>query len=94
MPPSILPLISEEEYPGFQHLIPEITAVTYEEWQQDHNKAVAYRKTRNGSQEVPISAQDFDWWLKQNRLEAHLELLWVYVEDLAKRGATPTRAPS
>jgi hypothetical protein len=87
MSASALPLISEADYPGFQRLIPELEQVSYEEWAQDHEKAVAYRRTRNGSQEVAISPAEFDMWVKQNRLSAHLELLWACVEEKAKQPA-------
>jgi hypothetical protein len=91
MPASPLPLISATDYPGFQRLIPELQQMSYEEWAQDHDKAVAYRRTRNGSQDIPISPAEFEMWLKQHQLSAHLELLWACVEDRAKQ---PTRAVS
>jgi hypothetical protein len=81
LPPSSLPLISEADYPGFQQMIPELDQVSHDEWSQDHVKAVAYRKPRNGSHEVAISPPEFDMWLKQNKMTAHLELLWACVED-------------
>jgi hypothetical protein len=91
MPPSALPLISEADYPGFQRMIPELDQVSYDEWSQDHLKAIAYRKSRNGSQEIAISPGEFDMWLRQNKMEAHLELLWACVEDKATQ---PARAIS
>jgi hypothetical protein len=83
MTPSCLPLISETDFPSFQRMIPELMHVSYQEWQQDHAKAVSYRKSRNGSREVAITPAEFGSWLKKNRLDAHLELLWSCVEDMA-----------
>jgi hypothetical protein len=62
-------------------LIAELRNVTYEEWADDHRKAVAYRTTRNGSRDVAISSDDFEAWLKQTRQVAHMELLWVFAEE-------------
>ncbi len=87
MGPSILPLIAEVDYAAFQRMIAELIAVSYQEWQDDHLKAIAYRRSRNGSREVAISPQEFEWWLRENRMAAHLELLWACVEDKAKRPA-------
>jgi hypothetical protein len=83
MTPSCLPLIIESHYPGFQRMIKELMHVSYQEWREDHVKAVAYRRSRNGSREVPIAPEEFDSWLKKNGLEAHLELLWSCIEDMA-----------
>jgi hypothetical protein len=83
MNPSCLPLINEADYPSFQRMIEELMDVSYEEWQQDHQKAVSYRQSRNGSREVAITPAEFDLWLKKHRLDAHLELLWSCVEDKA-----------
>ena len=66
--------------------------VSYPEWQQDHHKAVSYRQSRNGSREVAITPSEFDSWLKENRLDAHLELLWSCVEDMAD--SSSDRAPA
>jgi hypothetical protein len=88
-PPSCLPLIRETDYPGFQRMINELMQVTYEEWQQDHAKAVSYRNSRNGSREIPITPSEFDAWLKKHRLDAHLELLWSCVEEMADAPVHP-----
>ncbi len=92
MTPSCLPLISETDYPGFQRRIKELIHVSYQEWRQDHHKAVSYRQSRNGSREVAITPVEFDSWLKKNRLDAHLELLWSCVEDMAD--SSSDRAPA
>jgi len=92
MTPSCLPLINEADYPSFQRMIEELMDVSYEEWQQDHHKAVSYRRSRNGSREVAITPAQFDSWLKKHRLDAHLELLWSCVEDMA--GSSSDRAPA
>jgi hypothetical protein len=93
MTPSCLPLISEADYSGFQLMIKELMPVSYQEWRQDHHKAVSYRQSRNGSREVAITPAEFDSWLKQNRLDdAHLELLWSCVEDMAE--SSLGRAPA
>ncbi len=86
MPPSVLPLIREPDYARFQQMIPELQTVSYAEWRDDHQKAVAYRKTRNGSKNVPVSPAAFDEWLRVNRWAAHLELLWAYAERMAPPG--------
>ena len=83
MTPSCLPLISETDYTGFQRMIKELMHVSYQEWQQDHAKAVSYRKSRNGSREISVTPAEFDAWLKRHRLDPHLELLWSCVEDMA-----------
>jgi hypothetical protein len=85
MLPSALPLISQTDYAVFQRMIPELDQIPYDEWSDDHVKAVAYRKSRNGSQEIAISPQEFEMWLKHHQVEAHLELLWACVEDKAKQ---------
>jgi hypothetical protein len=92
MTPSCLPLISETDYSGFQRMIKELMHVSYREWQQDHHKAVSYRQSRNGSREVAITPAEFDSWLKKNRLDAHLELLWSCVEEMAD--SSSDRAPA
>ncbi len=91
MVPSILPWIAAADYPAFQRMIHDLRSVSYEEWADDHTKAVAYRKTRNGSQEVRVSPAEFDWWLKENKQTAHMELLWVCAENKAARGAIPLK---
>ena len=60
MTPSCLPLISETDYPGFQRRIKELIDVSYQEWRQDHHKAVSYRRSRNGSREVAITPVEFE----------------------------------
>jgi hypothetical protein len=92
MTPSCLPLISETDYASFQRMIKELMHVSYSEWQQDHHKAVSYRQSRNGSREVAISPAEFDSCLKTNRLDAHFELLWSCVEDIAD--SSSDRAPA
>jgi hypothetical protein len=74
----------------FQRLIPELKNDTYSEWIDEHRKAVAYRRPRNGSIDVPVSPDEFDGWLKETKQAAHLELLWVYAEDKAARLSQPT----
>jgi hypothetical protein len=83
MPPSVLPLLREPDYPRFQQMIPELQTVSYAEWQGDHQKAALYRRSRNGSKDVPVSPDAFADWLKATRQAAHLELLWTYAEDVA-----------
>jgi hypothetical protein len=85
MSPSALPLISQSDYPAFQQIIRELAYTSYQEWAEDHAKSVAYREARNGSREIPISPAEFQRWLDVNRQTAHLELLWVCAEDLAKQ---------
>ncbi len=82
MPPSVLPLIKDADYPQFQRLIPELAKVTYAEWKDDHQKATAYRRSRNGSTDVQVSPDEFGAWLKATGQAAHLELLWQYAEHL------------
>lgn len=84
MSPSTLPLISEADFPGFQRIIRELDQVSYHEWVDDHVKAVAYRRSRNGSLEIPIAPAEFDLWLKERGMSPHLELLWICAEDKAK----------
>lgn len=86
MSPSPLPLITERDYPAFQRAIPELLTVTYEEWLGDHERAVAYRKSRNGAIAIPVSPNEFNAWLKETSQVAHLELLWVFAEDMAAHG--------
>jgi hypothetical protein len=85
MVPSALPLISREDFPKFQQIIRELLATTYEEWCDDHDKSVAYRRTRNGSREIRISPDEFAPWLKETQTAAHLELLWTFAEAKAER---------
>jgi hypothetical protein len=94
MTPSCLPLIKESDYPAFQRMIRELMHVSYQEWRDDHLKAVAYRQSRNGSREIALTPDAFDFWLKQNRLEAHLELLWSCVEDISENLQERVRATS
>jgi hypothetical protein len=70
-------------------MIRELAQVDYQEWCDDHRKAVTYRSSRNGSVEVPVSPQAFAQWLAEKQAEAHLELLWAYVED---QSALPVRS--
>jgi hypothetical protein len=86
---SVLPLIMASDYLAFQRMIHDLHHKSYEEWADDHKKAVAYRKPRNGSQEIRISPAEFEWWLQENKQSAHMELLWVCAEDKAARGAIP-----
>jgi hypothetical protein len=81
MYPSPLPLITEPEYPMFQRIIPELRNVSYEEWREDLEKAITYRRTRNGSLLVAASAEEFAQWLADNKTAAHLELLWACVDE-------------
>jgi hypothetical protein len=83
MSPSALPLISERDYPAFQRMVPELRHTDYAEWSDDHGKAIAYRQSRNGSVEIPLSPEAFEGWLKEKRQVAHMELLWVFAEDKA-----------
>jgi hypothetical protein len=83
MSPSALPWIEEADYPRFQRMIAELQKTSFEEWTEDHEKAVAYRRSRNGSTNVPITPEEFDAWLKENNETAHMELLWVFAEDKA-----------
>ena len=83
MSPSALPWIEEADYPRFQRMIAELQKTTYEEWTDDHKRAVAYRHPRNGSTNVPMSPDEFSAWLKENNKAAHMELLWVFAEDKA-----------
>jgi hypothetical protein len=80
MSPSILPLISERDYPAFQRMIPELRHTDYEEWADDHRKAIAYRQSRNGFVEIPFSPAEFDGWLHVKKEAAHMELLWAFAE--------------
>jgi len=85
MVPSALPLISKHDYPRFQQMIRELLNIHYEEWCDDHARSVAYRRTRNGSREIPISPDEFAAWLTDNQTAAHLELLWTFAEAKAER---------
>jgi hypothetical protein len=81
-----LPLIAKGDYPAFQRIIPELRQQSYEEWLDDHRKAIAYRRSRNGSVEIPVLPTEFVEWLKEIGKPAGLELLWVFAE---KNGAFP-----
>jgi hypothetical protein len=83
MPPSALPWFEEADYPRFQQMIPELRNDSYSEWIEEHRKAVAYRRPRNGSRDIVISPKEFADWLEETQQEAHLELLWVYAEAKA-----------
>ena len=85
MSPSALPLISERDYPTFQQIIAELRQTEYEEWREDHAKSMAYRRSRNGSVEVPVSPDEFDGWLKETGQRSHLELLWAFAEARVER---------
>jgi hypothetical protein len=85
MSPSALPLIAEHDYPAFQRLIPELQQTTFAEWLDDHQKSIAYRRSRNGFAEIPVRADEFELWLKESKQLAHLELLWAFAEDKAAR---------
>jgi hypothetical protein len=76
-------LIAEGDYPAFQRMIPELLHTAYDEWVDDHQKALAYRRQRNGFVEISFSPEEFDGWLKVNGEAAHMELLWVYAEEKA-----------
>jgi hypothetical protein len=89
VPQSALPLLTESDYPGFQRLIPELRDISYQEWSEEHQKAVAYRRSRNGSREIAVSPEEFSRWLQDNAMTAHLELLWACIEDKAKRLPQP-----
>jgi len=94
MSPSALPLISASDYPAFQLMIQELKHTSFEEWQEDHQRAVAYRKGRNGSQDIAVSPAEFGRWLELNQTAAHLELLWACAEDLAKQPIRAAQATS
>jgi hypothetical protein len=83
MLPTVLPCITEAEFPSFQALIPELQKVLFTEWEDDHRKAVAYRQLRNGSTNVPVCPVAFAAWLRETGEPAHLELLWAYAEEQA-----------
>ncbi len=85
MSPSALPLISEQDYPIFQRMIGELRQTSYEEWHEDHTKAIAYRRSRNGFVEIGLSPDEFGKWLTDNNKTGHLELLWEFAEDKAER---------
>ena len=70
-------------------MVPELLNLSYDELRDDHAKAVAYRRSRNGSVEIPITAGEFEGWLKEHRTAAHMELLWVFAEDKAARLSRP-----
>jgi hypothetical protein len=89
MSPSVLPWFEEADYAWFQRMIPELQNDSYAEWMDEHSRAVAYRRTRNGSRDIAISPDEFDEWLKATQQAAHLELLWVYAEDKAARLPQP-----
>ena len=94
MSPSALPLISEQDYPRFQQIIQELRHTSYEEWHDDHLKSIAYRRPRNGFEEIPVSPAEFDGWLKEHRQAVHLELLWAFAEGKAERLAKSSAAGS
>ena len=81
MSQSVLPLISERDYPRFQEMIRELGTTSYEEWRDDYAKAVAYRRARNGVREVPVLPEEFDGWLWNKQQAPHLELLWEFAES-------------
>ena len=83
MSPSALPWFEEADYPRFQQMIPELKNDSYAEWVEEHRKAVAYRRPRNGSRDIPVSPHEFAAWLRETDQEAHLELLWVFAETKA-----------
>jgi hypothetical protein len=89
MPPSILPLISEGDYPAFQQKISDLVHITYEEWMDGHARAIAYRRVRNGSTEIPVCPREFDAWLINHEKTAQMELLWVFAEEKAVELARP-----
>ena len=91
MSPTALPCIPEADYPRFQRIIPELQQTTYQEWADEHRKAVAYRRSRNGTSEITFSPEEFEAWLKRNGTPAHLELLWVYAEEKAEHMAQPMK---
>jgi hypothetical protein len=90
MPPSALPLISQRDFPRFQQIIGELVQTPYEEWADDHAKAIAYRLSRNGYMEIPVLPEEFEAWLTQTNQAAHLELLWVFAEEKAEHATAPT----
>jgi hypothetical protein len=83
MIPSPLPWISKADYPAFQRLIRELLNTSYEEWRSEHQKAVAYRQSRNGSTDIPVSPGELVDWLLQRRMAPHLEMLWEFAEAKA-----------
>jgi hypothetical protein len=85
MSPSALPLISEPDFPTFQQMIAELRQTEYKEWLEDHANAIAYRRSRNGSVEIPVSPDEFDGWLRETGQSCHLELLWAFAEAKAER---------
>lgn len=82
MAPTALPQITEADFALFQRIIPELQNTSYDEWADEHRRAVAYRTPRNGSTDVPVSPHAFEEWLRSTQQPAHLELLWVYAEDI------------
>ena len=89
MSPTALPWIEQGCYPRIQQIVPELRHTSYNEWIEEHGKAVAYRTSRNGSVDIPISAQEFDTWLTDNHEAGHLELLWVFAEEKVARPTGP-----
>jgi hypothetical protein len=83
MTPTTLPWIRADDFPRLQQIIPELQNTTFAEWQEDHEKAVAYRRPRNGSAMIPVVPSGFAEWLGKTGQTAHLELLWVYAEVVA-----------
>ena len=86
MPPTVLPWLTEGDYPRLQSLIPELQKVTYAEWADDHRRAMLYRQSRNGSVDIPVSPEAFDAWAREAGQAIHLELLWIYAEAKAASG--------
>jgi hypothetical protein len=39
-----------------------------------------------------VLPDEFEGWLKQNRLAAHLELLWAFAEEMAERAPEPAHS--
>jgi hypothetical protein len=92
MLPSVLPLISETDYPAFQRRIADLANITYEEWTDGHAKAIAYRRTRNGSIEIAVNPVEFDLWLVNQGKTPQMELLWVFAEEKAAEAGQPALA--
>jgi hypothetical protein len=83
MTSAILPWIREDDFSRLQQIIPELQNTTFEEWQEDHKKAVTFRQSRNGSVLIPVVPDAFAEWLTTTGQSPHLELLWVYAEAVA-----------
>lgn len=91
MIPSALPLVAKSDFPAFQQLIRELLAMSYDEWADDHRRAVAYRQSRNRSIDIPVRPDEFAEWLKNNDQIAHLEMLFAYAEYKAASVSRPAR---